>query len=124
MLVIDSRWTSAALPRREASAFLKESCPWADEDAVLLVISELVGNAIRHTGGPWRLRLQQSGAALVADVEDAGTAVPVRVQPDADRAREGGRGWHIADCLTSELQVIPHDDGKTVRAVWHRQHTA
>ncbi|RII17777.1 Histidine kinase-, DNA gyrase B-, and HSP90-like ATPase [Streptomyces sp. YIM 130001] len=122
MLVIDSRRTSAALPRKEASAFLKESCPWADEDAVLLVISELVGNAIRHTDGPWRLCLQQSGAALVADVEDAGSAMPVRVQPDADR--EGGRGWHIADRLTSELQVIPHDDGKTVRAVWHRQHTA
>ncbi|MER5564059.1 ATP-binding protein [Streptomyces sp. NPDC002506] len=117
MLVIDSHDADIANARHAAADYVRRSCPWADRDAVTLVISELVGNAVRHTErGQWRLCLNSDDTRLIADVQDTSCAPPAPRQPDL--ARGGGMGWHIAEDLTSRLTVLPGPDGKTIRAEW------
>ena len=59
---------------REARAATKRVLPrWALGgllDPVLLVVSELVGNAVRHGKPPVDLRLRTSGAGVRVDVHD------------------------------------------------------
>ncbi|MFF4188914.1 ATP-binding protein [Streptomyces sp. NPDC001691] len=117
MLVIDSHCANPAKARHAAADYVQHFCPWADRDAVTLVISELVGNAVRHTArGYWRLRLNSDHAQLIADVQDSSCAPPVPRPPDLSG---GGMGWHIAADLTSKLTVLPTPEGKTIRAEWH-----
>lgn len=118
VLVIESRAADAALARRATADYVRDACPWVDRDAVVLVVSELVGNAARHTErGDWLLYLRCQGPVLIADVQDTSTAPPAPRRPDL--AEGGGMGWHIAEDLTSSLTVLPHPHGKTVRAEWH-----
>jgi anti-sigma regulatory factor (Ser/Thr protein kinase) len=59
-----------------------------------LVVSELVGNAVRHAGevsSSIRLELTALADGLRLAVTDHSPARPVLRQPDAD----GGRGMHI-----------------------------
>ncbi|MET9361797.1 ATP-binding protein [Streptomyces sp. NPDC006632] len=118
MLVIESRAADLAEARSATAGYVRRACPWADQDAVVLVISELVGNAVRHTErGDWHLCLRIQDAVLTADVQDTSPALPAPRRPDL--AEGGGMGWHIAEDLTSKLTVLSHPDGKTVRAEWH-----
>ncbi|MGX8904735.1 ATP-binding protein [Streptomyces netropsis] len=117
VLVIDSHEATVAKARRAAADYVRRLCPWADCDAVTLVISELVGNAVRHTTqGYWRLCLSRDAGLLIADVQDTSCARPAPRRPDL--AEGGGMGWHIVAELTSKLTVHPGPDGKTVRAEW------
>ncbi|MEV7520273.1 ATP-binding protein [Streptomyces sp. NPDC091371] len=117
MLVLDSSRADTALARRAAARFLRTHCPWVDADDVLLVVSELLGNAVRHTDdGRWRLRMSCRPQALVVEVYDRSSARPVPRAGDPDNG--GGFGWGIAEQLTSSLTVHPHTAGKSVRAEW------
>ncbi|MFE9404259.1 ATP-binding protein [Streptomyces sp. NPDC006530] len=118
VLVIESRAADLAEARHATAEYVRDACPWVDRDAVVLVVSELLGNAVRHTErGDWILCLRSQGAVLTADVQDTSTAPPAPRRPDL--AAGGGMGWHIAEDLTSSLDVLPHAHGKTVRAEWH-----
>ncbi|GGS72059.1 ATP-binding protein [Streptomyces griseoviridis] len=92
---------------------------WAgDVDDAVLVVSELVANAVRHGRLPghevWlRLAVPEDGA-LVVDVSD-----PVRAFPEVREAPEGegGRGLLVVAGLAAELEwFLRADVGKTVRA--------
>ncbi|MFB7176804.1 ATP-binding protein [Streptomyces sp. NPDC056257] len=117
MLVLDSSRADTALARRAAVRFLQAKCPWADVNDVLLVVSELLGNAVRHTEGGWLLRMASRPGALVVEVHDSSSDRPVPRPGDAENG--GGFGWGIAQELTSSLTVRPHAAGKAVEAVWH-----
>ncbi len=118
VLVIESRAADLAQARRATADHVRDTCPWVDHDAVVLVVSELVGNAVRHTErGDWLLCIRSRGAVLTADVQDTSSTPPAPRRPDL--AEGGGLGWHIAEDLTSSLTVLPHPHGKTVRAEWH-----
>ncbi|MFG3280360.1 ATP-binding protein [Streptomyces sp. NPDC048111] len=122
MLVIDSRVANVAHARLATSRYVQQACPWADPDEVVLVISELVGNAVRHTArGAWQLCLRGDAARLTADIRDSSPTSPAPRTPDL--AEGGGMGWHIAERLTSRLTVLEHPDGKVVRAEWHASAT-
>ncbi|MEU7599418.1 ATP-binding protein [Streptomyces sp. NPDC040724] len=116
MLVLDSSRADTALARRAAVRFLQARCPWADVNDVLLVVSELLGNAVRHTDGGWLLRMVCRPEALVVEVYDSSSARPVPRTGDAENG--GGFGWGIVKELTSSLTVRPHAAGKSVQAVW------
>ncbi|MEU9102441.1 ATP-binding protein [Streptomyces sp. NPDC048361] len=123
MLVIESRAADTAEARRATAGYLRSACPWADHEAVVLVVSELVGNAVRHTErGEWNVCLRIENATLTADVQDTSSALPAPRRPDL--AEGGGMGWHIAEDLTSKLTVLPHPGGKTIRAEWHADDAA
>jgi serine/threonine-protein kinase RsbW len=79
-------------------------------DDVALVVSELVGNAVRHgrplTGGGIEVRWQVSDAAIRIEVRDGGRG-PLRHEASRPLARggsadaEGGRGLAIVALLTT-----------------------
>ncbi|GAA3490605.1 MULTISPECIES: ATP-binding protein [Streptomyces] len=121
MVVLDSPQGAqgdSATARDAAAVYLAQHCPWADLDAVLLVVSELVTNAVRHTSGWWRLRLRVGKEQLVIDMEDSSREPPVPREPDF--AGGGGFGWHMVQRLAGQVEVRPLPDGKQVRATWLR----
>lgn len=117
VLVLDSSRSDTVLARRAAMRFLRARCPWADASDVLLVISELLGNAVRHTEGGWQLRMTCPRESLVVEVYDSSSSRPVPRCGDTENG--GGFGWGIVEELTSSVTVRSHTVGKSVRAVWH-----
>ena len=88
----------------------------APADAAELVVSELVTNALLHTGSSATLTLRHDVdlARLHVGVEDASTRHP---QPrDGGDDATGGRGMQIVEVVCERWWVAPHGDGKTVWA--------
>lgn len=83
-------------------------------DDVVLLVSELVTNAIRHAVAPIDLEIEVDRDQVVVAVRD-GSAVPPAPR-DADVEAEGGRGMLLVDLLTAEHGVRPQPPGKTVWA--------
>ena len=117
-------WTFEPRPRavgaaREIStALLLE---WRMEylsDDVVVVVSELVTNAVRH-GGPLavtrqcepgiQLSLMRSGSEFICAVRDGGDHLPSR--READLTVEGGRGLALVSAFAREWGVIPTPPG-------------
>ncbi|MFC1415485.1 ATP-binding protein [Streptacidiphilus cavernicola] len=87
-------------------------------DDALLVVSELVANAVRHAPGPCTLELAVDGAGtLTVALTDTVAAVPVQRTADL-RSGGGGFGWNLLRRLTRHLDVhLCPDGGKTIRAL-------
>ncbi|MFH7594618.1 ATP-binding protein [Streptomyces racemochromogenes] len=84
-------------------------------EAALLVASEMVTNAIRHTRGPCTLQLAWAGDGVDIDVTDS-SPHPPRARPP-DPSGGGGFGWPLVNLLASEVEVRPAAaGGKTVHA--------
>jgi anti-sigma regulatory factor (Ser/Thr protein kinase) len=87
---------------------------WADEDrreTAVLLLSELVTNAVRHAHGAVRVSITLAGERLRAAVRDE--------SPDPPEPREadesGGRGMQLLQGMAQRWGVRQHrDDGKTV----------
>ncbi|MFJ1579824.1 ATP-binding protein [Streptomyces sp. NPDC088182] len=118
VVVVDSPYRDSAAARATAAAFLQQHCPWADLDAVLLVVSELVTNAVRHTPGWWRLHLIAEDETLTVEMDDSSPEPPVARAPDFSGG--GGFGWHMVLRLAGHVEVRPLPEGKRVQAVWRR----
>jgi anti-sigma regulatory factor (Ser/Thr protein kinase) len=87
-------------------------------DPLLLVVSELVGNAVRHGGAPIRMLLRRTGPGVRVEVHDeAPGAAPAGASALPDLDAESGRGLFLVDAVSSDsgVQQIP-DDGKVVWA--------
>ncbi|MBB5625754.1 ATP-binding protein [Sphaerisporangium krabiense] len=85
---------------------------------VVLVMDELLVNAITHGEPPIRLSVWLASAVLCVRVTDHGDAMPrrLRLSPDALH----GRGLELIDALATAHGVTPLRDGpgKTVWARW------
>ncbi|MEV6578556.1 ATP-binding protein [Streptomyces sp. NPDC051582] len=108
-----------ARARAAAVAVLRDHAPHAGptfHDDVLLVVSELVTNAVRHAPGPLTLELGLLPHGVGISVRDTSPALPHARTPD----RTGGRGWPLVGNLARRVRVVPHPDGKSVHAelVW------
>ncbi|MFJ7966588.1 SpoIIE family protein phosphatase [Streptomyces sp. NPDC096324] len=122
--VADRQVASWALPEGpeaagEARRHVREQlAQWHLDDLVMtteLLASELVGNVIRHAGGPIGLRLLCSGT-LVCEVSDASLTMPrIRRATDTD---EGGRGLQLINALCERWGSRYTPDGK---AIWTEQ---
>ncbi|MGP4000108.1 ATP-binding protein [Streptomyces sp. 8N706] len=122
MVVMESDETDSARARHATADFLTKVCPWADLDAVMLVVSELVSNAAQHTAGWWRLRVQAFRSRLVVELDDASDVLPTARRPDMTGG--GGLGWHMVQRLATRVEVLHQPKGKTVRAIWLRAEPA
>ncbi|GAA3290991.1 ATP-binding protein [Streptomyces cinereospinus] len=107
--------------RSLASLFLEqlrtEWCAEIDaraEGAVLLVVSELVTNADRHSNGPYILELEGTDSVTSVSVYDSSAALPRRFPRDP--ARVGRHGLEIVHALAAEVTVERVPVGKRVRA--------
>ncbi|MBB6077016.1 ATP-binding SpoIIE family protein phosphatase [Streptomyces paradoxus] len=91
---------------------------WGLADLVLtteLLVSELVGNVIRHARGPIRLRLLRS-RTLICEVYDGSLNTP-RIR-HADYTDEGGRGLQLVAALSRRWGARYLQDGK---CIWTEQ---
>jgi anti-sigma regulatory factor (Ser/Thr protein kinase) len=91
------------------------------EDAVL-VVSELVTNALRHGEGEAVVRASLRGDVIQLSVTDSGDDLPA--QQPIDFARVGGLGLHVVERVSAEWGVSPFPGGKTVWAVIPQRHAA
>ncbi|CAM5675753.1 ATP-binding protein [Streptomyces avidinii] len=114
---------SVAQAREAARHFLNALSPAADADAadtVVLVVSELVTNALRHGGGTYALRLAAHPTTIEVTVEDHSPQHPRPRTPDLKHGT-GGFGWHMVNDLAHATVVTPTPEGgKTVRALLPR----
>ncbi|MFC5219634.1 ATP-binding protein [Streptomyces coerulescens] len=85
--------------------------PSMREDA-LLVISELVTNAVTHALPPAALRIRCAPCAVLRiEVTDGGPRL--HQPPRTDPMEEHGRGMHIVAALASRHGTVGHETGAT-----------
>lgn len=96
--------------------------PGGAVDVLLLAVSELVGNVVRHAGtGRMRVGVAAGGDWLRLEVADQGAGLPRLPTPRAeiDPDSEDGRGLLLVQLLTAELggelSVVAGESGKSVR---------
>lgn len=102
----------------EARASVRDACanavPHLVDDALLLV-SELVTNAVQHGHAPVRLSVDCDSSGITVAVEDANPSLPRRRRPD--RRRHSGRGLVLVEKVAAEWGVRRTEAGKQV---WFR----
>lgn len=84
-------------------------------ERVLLVATELAGNALRHAAPPATLRLSRSSGGWIVLVSDPRPQSPPRPAPPGGRDG-GGRGLLIVDTLSSGTGWCPDGESKLVWA--------
>ncbi|WP_433543958.1 ATP-binding protein (plasmid) [Streptomyces sp. CA-294286] len=94
--------------RKAARAFADRLSPAPapdTADSLVLVVSELVTNAVRHGGGRYTLALSASPDTLTVAVGDPS---PERPHPRAPDTADGGGGfgWHLVGMLAQEVTVM------------------
>lgn len=111
-----------AQARDFAARFLEqlrtEWCAAIDHRAdgeLLLVVSELVTNADRHSNGPYILELEGTDSAVLVSVYDSSVALPRRFAKDPERV--GRHGLEIVHALAAEVTAERVPVGKRVRAL-------
>jgi anti-sigma regulatory factor (Ser/Thr protein kinase) len=106
---------SVPLARSWAAGWLAGSAvPDDHADAVLLVLSEMVTNAVRQGDGSVRVTLAASPGSLLIEVFDRGHRLPTL--NDAPLDSTSGRGLHLIDTVCDEWGVREELEGKTVWA--------
>ncbi|MFJ2399327.1 ATP-binding protein [Streptomyces sp. NPDC087843] len=115
--------TSVADARESTREFLEGLVPAVAAKAaeiVVLVVSELVTNALRHGGGTCTLDLTAHPDSIEVAVHDRSSQAPRMRTPDLNGGT-GGFGWPMVNHLTHATAVTCQAaGGKTVSALIHR----
>ncbi|MFI7638028.1 ATP-binding protein [Nonomuraea sp. NPDC049400] len=101
---------SITAARRMARRALAECGYQGHHEDVLLVVSELVTNALVHGDGPPSLRMRGSAAQVRVEVGDAGERLPEPREPGP----ANGWGLHVVSLLSTGWGISPRDGGKVV----------
>ncbi len=108
-----------AVARRLLRGYLTERAPGPTDafDVPVLLVSELVTNAIRHAQPPLELHAAANGTGVRVEVRDGATDPPVLTTSERvdTSLSEGGRGLHLVASLSDRWGWHGHADGK---AVW------
>jgi PAS domain S-box-containing protein len=83
-------------------------------ETTVLVLSELVANAVAHGRAPIDARVRRLTDRIVVEVADGGGRLPRRRHVEADE--EAGRGLELVATLVDRWGVRPSSDGKVVWA--------
>jgi CheY-like chemotaxis protein/anti-sigma regulatory factor (Ser/Thr protein kinase) len=111
---LDGGLASARAARTFAAAVLEDWDVGDIAEDVLLVVTELVNNAVTHAHTACELRLSISPATLRIEVIDEGPGTPDPLPPSP--TRNHGRGLHLVDALTAAWGFEPIDSGG--KMVW------
>ncbi|MEQ4721545.1 ATP-binding protein [Nonomuraea sp. B19D2] len=101
---------SITAARRMARRALAECGYQGHHEDVLLVVSELVTNALVHGDGPPSLRMRGSAAQVRVEVGDAGERLPEPREPGP----ANGWGLHVVSLLSTGWGISPRSGGKVV----------
>lgn len=110
-ITIEDDAADAARVRQMVRGVLPVGVADITRDDVLLVVSELITNALLHGASPRRLHLALRERDLHIEVEDASARTPAAVDPTG---RVGGHGLHIVARLCTDWGTAPSDGGKRV----------
>jgi anti-sigma regulatory factor (Ser/Thr protein kinase) len=95
---------------------LDQALPALANDAELCT-SELVTNAIEHTGTLITLVAMRTDDGLIVNVRDDDASCGDLVAALPEAAAESGRGMHVVGMVAGDWGVSRHEDGKSV---WFR----
>jgi anti-sigma regulatory factor (Ser/Thr protein kinase) len=107
---------SPAEARHLVSRFAAENDLRNESDPALLVLSELVSNAVLHGAEPIEVCVSRDGDLLRIEVSDGGRRADGVAMRSRDDPRPGGRGLHIVNSLAQRWGTADTDSGKTVWA--------
>lgn len=108
---------TCASARRSAVRVLAEADVSPERaDDILTVVSELVTNAHRHTGGVTGFSVGIRAGVIVVEVSDSSTSLP-QEQPWAPD-QPGGFGWMLTKRLADSISIDAAHDGKTITALF------
>jgi anti-sigma regulatory factor (Ser/Thr protein kinase) len=107
---------AAPASARAARSFLRDVLPGEAEadltDVILLLVTELVTNAVIHAGTSIHVQVEVHGEVVHVDVRDDAPEPPVR-RPASPEALNG-RGLLLLDKLADRWGFEPRPTGKTV----------
>ncbi|WP_199443165.1 sensor histidine kinase [Umezawaea beigongshangensis] len=108
---------SPVAARRAVTEADRSGLPGTEIGNLVLSVSEVVTNALRHGRGPVRFRVWSAPGQLVATVHDRGTgpADPFAGLLPASNSPSGGFGLWLAHQLCSHVTLDRGADGFTVR---------
>ncbi|MEU9265889.1 PAS domain S-box protein [Streptomyces sp. NPDC048251] len=115
LAAVTTHFPAAPASVPEGRAFLHKAltswnCTERADDALLL-LSETLTNAVRHSEGPIALHLHRTATDLTVEVSDPSPQLP---QPRmAVEEAESGRGLILVRALAAGWGVRPTDEGKT-----------
>ena len=115
-LTLPQKPASAARARHEVGAFIQAHELCDEPESAVLIVSELVANAVLHGAEPIQVAVTDETGSLRIEVSDGDTRPP-RPDLDVDTVdRPSGRGLHIVNALAQRWGTTLHDFGKTVWA--------
>ncbi|MFP5256707.1 MAG: ATP-binding protein [Acidimicrobiia bacterium] len=103
--------TSVAAARRFVAGELADL--GARVETVVLLVSELATNAVRHATSAFELSIERSNGLVRVEVADQGAGTPQKQPHDIEAP--SGRGLQILEALADEWGVTERQPGK---AVW------
>jgi len=108
-----------SVARRELKAWLRgRTGPGENIDDAILVISELVTNAVIHAKTAASVVVEMAQTEIAVAVHDGSQALPALIPFSGERA--GGVGLRVVDALTREWGWTSAASGKKVWAVLDR----
>jgi GAF domain-containing protein len=116
VLTLPPTGRSAATARRALEQVLGDTELTGVLDEALLLVTELVTNAVVHAGTEIELRIDTDPDLHIEVVDRSPGSLPV-VQPAPAETREGGRGVFLLDALANEWGTRHFGGGKSV---WFR----
>jgi anti-sigma regulatory factor (Ser/Thr protein kinase) len=114
-----ANWSVWRLPdavmhaRRFTARVLRSWQETRETDAILLVVSELVTNAMTHTQGEVHLHLTLAGERMRVAVSDCSPRAPVK-SATIDWEATGGRGIMLVEAVCAAWGSVPVSGGKQV----------
>jgi len=100
--------------------FVRVSAPKGGHlDDVVLVVSEMAANVIRHARTKFRVSLEADAGMLRVEVSDGSSVIPA--MEDLTRS---GRGLRIIEAVSQRWGIESTDTGKTIWAQFHLQPVA
>jgi anti-sigma regulatory factor (Ser/Thr protein kinase) len=107
---------SPAEARHLVSRFAADNDLLSQSGPALLVLSELVTNAVLHGAEPIEVFVCRDGDVLRIEVSDGGPRTDGVRPRSQDNRRPGGRGLHIVNSLAQRWGTTDTEGGKTVWA--------
>ncbi|MDR6977282.1 anti-sigma regulatory factor (Ser/Thr protein kinase) [Streptomyces sp. 3330] len=105
-----------SLARQVSESWLKANDPVDRVPDAVLVVSELVTNAVRHTSGPCVLTLTVRDGRLDIAVADHSEDLP-ELHRRSDGDERGGLGMGVIRGLGGQIRLVPAIGGKTVHVL-------